>query len=96
MTGQPVRHNLGVPPFRSVGPYAAYDERAIWGTGDTPMAARLDARRWLPVTTEDVTSETARLQTGRMTDRLRQEVKASGGAVAYFLSGNMLDLWSDE
>jgi hypothetical protein len=31
-----------------------------------------------------------------MTDRLRQEVEVSGGNVAYFLGGNMLDLWYDE
>ena len=43
----------------------------------------------------DVARKTANLVTARMTERLRQEVHASGGNVAYFLGGNMLDLWSD-
>jgi hypothetical protein len=88
--------SLGVPPFRPVGIYAAFDEKAIWGTGDTPMAARLDARRWLRSTTVNVARETGNLQTALMTERLRREVEVSGGNVAYFLGGNMLDLWSDE
>ena len=58
------------------------------------MAARLDARRWLDLDIGDVARKTANLLTARMTERLRQEVHASGGNVAYFLGGNMLDLWS--
>ena len=95
MTGRP-SSSFGVPPFRPVGAYAAFDEKAIWGTGDTPIGARIDARRWLPSTIVNVARETRNLQTARMTNRLRQKVEVSGGNVAYFLGGNMLDLWYDE
>ena len=79
------------------GRYAAYDDEAIWGTGDTPMAARLDARQWFDATKGEahITQQTAMLQIARMTDRLKQKVEMSGGNVSFTITGDVLDLGDD-
>jgi len=74
--------------------YAAYDS-LIWGTGDDPCAARLDARRWFDPTLGDEarTQRSAALQVAPMTLRLQIAVREHGGHQPFNLRDDgVLDL----
>lgn len=63
--------------------YAAYDDQAIWGTGDTPEAALTDAARW--VNAEDAEKLVAGCRTATMTPELEQHVAYYGGNTGFGL-----------
>ena len=61
--------------------YAAFNEQAIFGIGNTAAAARKDAEQWLdkPYQAE----QAAALQVAEMTPALAADVTAIGGAIAF-------------
>lgn len=63
--------------------YAAYDDQAIWGTGDTPEAAMADAAQW--VNYEDAEKLLAGCRTAAMTPELLDMVECHGGSTGFGL-----------
>lgn len=71
--------------------YAAFDDQAIWGTGDTPAAALADARGWLdPTRPDEVEPMIKAMSTAPMSAALATRVEKSGGNVAVIVRDGML------
>ena len=63
--------------------FAAYDDQAIWGTGETPEQAIADCTQW--VDAEDAEALAASVKTAVMTDELAAKVAIRGGNIGFDL-----------
>jgi hypothetical protein len=63
--------------------FAAYDDQAIWGTGETPEQAIADCTQW--VNAEDAEELAASVKTAVMTDELAALVAVRGGNIGFEL-----------
>ena len=74
--------------------YAAYDDQAIWGTGDTPEAALDDATQF--VNADDAEALRESCSTAVMTPACAAKVESHGGNIAFGLLKNGLIATGDE
>lgn len=63
--------------------FAAYDDQAIWGTGETAEQAIADCAQW--VNAEDADALIESIQTAEMTAELAAEVANRGGNIGFGL-----------
>ena len=74
--------------------YAAYDDQAIWGTGDTPEAALDNAMQF--ANSDDAEALRKSCNTAAMTPSCAAKVERLGGGIAFRLLKNGLIATSDE
>ena len=74
--------------------YAAYDDQAIWGTGETPETALENAGRF--VNAEEAAALREGCRTAVMTPACAAKVESQGGNIAFVLLKNGFIAGSDE
>jgi len=67
--------------------YAAYDNQAIWGTGNTEGRARDDAAQWVA---QEHRTQVRNMAVAPMSPELAARVESQGGALAFDLVDGVL------